>query len=130
MDKPQIDTSSVDAYIASFPADIQEQLQLMRATIRAAAPDAVEKISYGMPAFALEGNLVYYAAAKNHMGFYPATNVFVEFPDELAHYESTKGSIHFPLRGPLPLDLIGRIVRYRVEENRAKAAAKRRKHSS
>ena len=129
MDRKEVDNSSVDAYIASFPDDIREQLQALRATIRAAAPDAVEKISYGMPTFALDGNLVHFAAAKHHLGFYPASNVVEVFHEELAQYGSTKGSIHFPLRGPLPLDLIGRIVRYRVEENRAKVAAKARKRS-
>ena len=127
MEKPTIDTSSVDAYIASFPPEIQEQLQAIRATIRAAAPDAEEKISYAMPTFAQHGNLVHYAAAKQHIGLYPASSGVAVFKDELAQFGGTKGSIHLPLHGPQPLDLIRRIVRFRVEENVAKAANKSRK---
>lgn len=112
--------ASIDEYIASFAPDIQTRLQTLRDTIKAAAPDAVEKISYQMPAFALHGNLVYFAAWKNHIGFYPGSSVTTEaFKDELAAYAQTKGSIHFPFDSPLPLDLIARIVQQRAIENRA-----------
>jgi uncharacterized protein YdhG (YjbR/CyaY superfamily) len=118
---------SVDEYIASFPEDIQALLQTLRATIRAAAPGAKEKISYQMPAFALKGNLVYFAAWKKHIGFYPTSSGTEAFKDELAGYEGAKGSVQFPIDQPLPLDLIDRIVRFRVAENLARAAAKSRK---
>jgi uncharacterized protein YdhG (YjbR/CyaY superfamily) len=117
---------SIDEYIASFPEDIQALLESVRATIRAAAPEAEEKISYQMPTFYLKGNLVHFAAWKDHIGLYPAPSGAEAFKHELAAYESAKGSIRFPIRQPLPLELIGRIVQYRVAENLDKAAAKAR----
>ena len=116
--------STIDEYIASFPEDRQALLEAVRATIHAAAPDATERISYQMPAFAQEGNLVYFAALKNHIGFYPTGSGVAAFQDEIAGYESTKGAIKFPIDQPLPLDLITRIVQFRVTENLNKAAAK------
>ncbi len=110
----------MDEYIATFPAEIQEKLQEMRAAIRAAAPDAEEKISYQMPTFALKGNLVHFAAFKHHIGFYPAPRGIEAFKDELARYKGAKGSVQFPLDEPLPLDLVGRIVKFRVAENLGK----------
>ena len=107
---------SIDEYIARFPEAIQAQLNAVRATIRAAAPDAEERISYQMPAFALHGNLVYFAALKNHIGFYPTSSGIAAFKDELAAYEGTPGAVRFPLNQPLPLDLIRRIVEFRVAE--------------
>src|SRR5690349_9138128 len=101
---------SIDEYIAGFPADTQALLETVRATIKAAAPGAEERISYQMPAFALHGNLVYFAALKNHIGFYPTGNGIEAFKDELSAYEVTKGSVKFPVNQPLPLDLIRRIV--------------------
>jgi uncharacterized protein YdhG (YjbR/CyaY superfamily) len=121
------DTSSIDAYIAMFPADVQEKLQEIRAVIKAAAPEATEKISYKMPAFYLNGNLVYFAAFKNHIGFYPIPSGIEAFKEELSHYEQGKGSVQFPLDGPMPLDLIRRIVLFRAAENRKKAASKAKK---
>lgn len=125
MDSKKPAFSSIDEYIATFPADIQDTLQTMRATIRAAAPDAQEKISYQMPAFALKGNLVYFAAWKNHIALYPGSG---GLPPELKQradaYESSKGSIHFPLGQPLPTDLITEIVRYRVADNLQRAEQK------
>lgn len=118
MEKP--DFTSMDEYIATFPAEIQEKLQEMRAAIRAAAPDAEEKISYQMPTFALKGNLVHFAAFKHHIGFYPAPRGIEAFKDELARYKGAKGSVQFPLDEPLPLDLVGRIVKFRVAENLGK----------
>jgi uncharacterized protein YdhG (YjbR/CyaY superfamily) len=118
---------SIDEYIASFPEDIRALLTQMRETIRAAAPDAEEKISYQMPTFALKGNLVYFAAYKHHIGFYPAPRGIEAFKDELAAYKGAKGSVQFPLDQPLPLDLIRRIVEYRVAENLQKAASKKKK---
>lgn len=119
--------ASIDAYIASFPKEIRAILETMRATIRAAAPDATEKISYQMPTFYLRGNLVHFAALKKHIGFYPTPSGITAFPEETSAYMSTKGALQFPIDQPLPLDLISRIVRFRVEENLARAAAKARK---
>ncbi|MEO6457643.1 MAG: DUF1801 domain-containing protein [Chloroflexia bacterium] len=128
MDNSKAGFSSIDEYIATFPDDKQALLETVRATIKAAAPDAEEKISYAMPAFALNGNLVYFAAAKNHIGFYPASSGVPEaFKDELAKYECTPGAIRFPFTQPLPLELISKIVQFRVTENLNKAAAKARK---
>jgi uncharacterized protein YdhG (YjbR/CyaY superfamily) len=115
---------SIDEYIATFPADIQALLETMRATIRAAAPEAEEKISYQMPTFFLNGNLVHFAAFKNHIGFYPASSGIEAFKDELVAYAGSKGAVRFPLDKPLPLDLVGRIVKLRVAENLDRAAAK------
>ena len=119
--KPQRQYTSVDEYIAAFPSDIQRILEELRATIRAAAPDAAEKIIYQMPTFAQEGNLVHFAAHKGHIGFYPAPSGIEAFRDELAAYEGSKGAVRFQLGQPLPLDLISRIVRFRVAENLRRA---------
>ncbi len=116
--------ASIDAYIATFPPKIQALLETVRATIRTAAPEATEQISYQMPTFALHGNLVHFAALKQHIGFYPTPSGITAFPQETARYASTKGAIQFPLDQPLPLDLITRIVRFRVAENLARAATK------
>ena len=118
--------ASVDAYIAGFPPEVRAVLRKMRATIRKAAPDAEEKISYMMPAIFLEGPLVYYAAFKNHIGFFPTSTGVKAFKSELAAYETSKGTVRFPLDKPLPLGLIARVVKFRVKENRSRAAAKQR----
>ncbi len=118
---------TIDDYIAGFPKDVQEILQHIRQTIREAAPDAEEKISYQMPTFTLKGNLVYFAAFKNHIGFYPIPSGIEEFKEELSAYEQGKGSVQFPLDKPIPYDLISRIVKFRVKENLAKAEAKGKK---
>ncbi|HNP74009.1 MAG TPA: DUF1801 domain-containing protein, partial [Kouleothrix sp.] len=117
---------SIDEYIAGFPPDIQALLEAVRATIRAAAPEAQEKISYQMPTFFLAGNLVHFAALKHHIGFYPTPSGIEAFKSETSLYKSTKGALQFPLGQPLPLDLIDRIVRFRVAENLGRAAAKAR----
>ncbi len=119
--------TSIDEYIATFPEDIQTILQSIRETIRAAAPDATEKISYQMPTFDLKGNLVHFAAFKSHIGFYPTPSGTAAFKEELARYQAGKGSIQFPLDEPMPLDLIRRIVKMRVNENLRKAEAKAKK---
>lgn len=121
---------SIDEYIAAFPADTQALLEAVRATIKAAAPDAEERISYQMPAFALNGNLVYFAALKDHIGFYPTASGIEAFKDELSVYKATKGSVQFPVSQPLPLELISNIVQFRVTENLKKAAAKARKRKA
>jgi len=118
---------SIDEYIATFPADIQKRLEDVRATIKAAAPEAEEKISYQMPTFFLFGNLVHFGAFKNHIGFYPVPSGIQAFKDELSQYEGSKGAVKFPHNKPLPLDLISRITKYRVTENLKKAEIKSNK---
>jgi uncharacterized protein YdhG (YjbR/CyaY superfamily) len=114
---------SVDEYIAEFPADVQQILAKIRSTIRESAPNAGEKIAYGIPTFTLNGNLVHFAAFKNHVGFYPDPSGIEAFARELSPYQSAKGSVQFPLSQPIPYDLISRIVRFRVQENQEKAGA-------
>ncbi len=114
--------ASIDEYIATFPEATQKILQAIRETIHAAAPDATEKISYQMPTFFLNGNLVHFAAFKKHIGFYPAPRGLEAFKAELAGYAGAKGSVQFPIDQPMPLDLISRIVQFRAAENRAKPA--------
>lgn len=116
--KPAVD--SIAAYIASAPKNTRDLLQAMRKTIREAAPKATEKISYRMPTFWLNGNLVHFAVFANHIGFYPDPSGISKFAKQLAAYKGAKGSVQFPLDQPLPLDLIARIVRFRVKENEAK----------
>ena len=109
--------SPIDAYISTFPSNVQDLLNQMRQTIAQAAPQAVEKMSYGMPTFFLRKNLVHFAAAKNHIGFYPAPSGVQAFKDDLAQYKTSKGAIQFPLDKPLPKELVARIVAFRVKEN-------------
>ena len=113
--------TSIDEYIANFPAEIQQILQEIRTTIQAAAPEAKEKISYQMPTFTLNGNLVHFAAFKKHIGFYPTPSGTETFQKELAMYKTAKGSAQFPLDQPMPLELIRKIVEFRVAETAAKA---------
>lgn len=117
----------IDEYIASFPGDVQAILEKLRATIREAAPEAKETINYGIPTFTLEGNLVHFAAFKNHIGFYPAPRGIEKFKEELSAYEKGKGTLQFALNKPIPYDLIGRITAFRVQDNLEKAEAKRKK---
>lgn len=119
--------NNVSEYIAGFPKNVQEVLEKLRATIKKAAPEAEEVISYGMPAFKLNGMLVFFAAHKNHIGFYPTPSGIEAFKKELAAYEGAKGSVQFPVEKPLPFDLITKIVKFRVKENLEKAATKTKK---
>jgi uncharacterized protein YdhG (YjbR/CyaY superfamily) len=116
--------NSIDEYIASLPEETQIMLEELRAAIKAAAPGAEEKISYQIPTFALKGNLVHFAAWKNHIGFYPTSSGTQAFKKELSIYEGAKGSVKFPIDKPLPLKLISRIVKFRVAENLQKAGTK------
>lgn len=116
--------NSIDEYIAAFPKDIQKKLREMRAAIRAAAPDATEKISYQLPTFFLNGNLVHFATFKNHIGFYPTPSGIDSFQKELSKYEYSKGSVQFPIDKPLPIALIKKIVKFRVSENLKKTKNK------
>jgi uncharacterized protein YdhG (YjbR/CyaY superfamily) len=108
---------NIDVYIASFPEETRKLLEELRATIRKAAPEAKETINYGMPTFTLKGNLVHFAAFKNHIGFYPTPSGIESFKKELSAYEGAKGSVKFPLAKPIPFDLISKIVKFRVKEN-------------
>jgi uncharacterized protein YdhG (YjbR/CyaY superfamily) len=121
----QTTAKDVDAYIARFPTDVQASLEKIRLTIREAAPEAKEIISYQMPAFHLKGNLVYFAAWKKHIGFYPPITGDEALRQEAAIYAGEKGNLQFPLDQPIPYDLISKIVRLRVKENLAYAAAKK-----
>ncbi len=109
--------STIDKYIENSPVDVQEILQKIRQAIHEAAPEALEKISYQMPAFYLRGNLVYFAACKNHIGFYPTASGIEEFKEELSSYKSSKGAVQFPFSQPIPYELIKKIVLFRVKEN-------------
>ena len=109
--------TSIDEYIAAFPAATQDVLRRMRTLIRASAPDAVETISYAIPTFDLNGrHLVHFAGYDRHVGFYPTASGIAAFKDELTGYKSAKGSVQFPLGQPLPVELIRRIVEFRVAE--------------
>jgi len=118
---------TVEEYFGAFPQATQKIMASLRATIKAAAPDAEEKISYNMPAFMQQGMLVYYAAYDGHIGFYPTPSGIAAFKKELAGYKSAKGSVQFPIHQPLPLDLVTRIVQFRVEENINKAKEKKKR---
>ncbi len=112
--------ANIDDYIATFPQEVQVTLEMLRQTIRKAAPDATEKISYQMPTFYLNGNLVHFTAFKKHIGFYPAPSGISEFKDELVKYKTSKGAIQFPIDSALPHTLVKKIVQFRVKENLAK----------
>jgi uncharacterized protein YdhG (YjbR/CyaY superfamily) len=124
MKTPPKPSKAIDAYIKTFPKDIQIILNKVRATIRKAAPEAEETIKYRLATFTLNGNLVHFGAFKNHIGFYPTPSGTSKFKKELANYQGAKGSIRFPLDAPIPYDLIIKIVRFRVKENQAKATQK------
>jgi len=121
MTPARIQFSDIDSYISSFPEETQKILEKLRATIRKAAPEAKETINYGMPTFTLKGNLVHFAAFKNHIGFYPTPSGIESFKKELSAYEGAKGSVKFPIDKPLPLDLISEIVKFRVKETLQKS---------
>jgi uncharacterized protein YdhG (YjbR/CyaY superfamily) len=109
---------TIDEYIKTFPNDIRKILETVRQTIKKAAPEAEEAISYQMPTFKLNGNLVHFAAFKNHIGFYPTPSGTKTFKKEISNYRSGKGSIQFPIDKPMPLTLIKKIVEYRAKESR------------
>jgi len=118
--------NTIDEYISGFPDDIQTLLQQIRVTIREAAPEAEEAIKYAMPTFVLNGNLVHFAAFKHHIGFYPVPSGIEEFKKELSVYKGAKGSVQFPLDQPMPLELITKIVKFRVSENMKKGKTKKK----
>ena len=114
---------TIDEYIMQFPADKAQILMKIRDVIRKAAPQAKEKISYSMPTFFLNGNLVHFAAHKNHIGFYPTPSAIEKFKVELAGYKSSKGAVQYPFDKPIPYDLISEIVKFRVSEVQEKNKA-------
>ena len=118
---------TVDEYIGTFPVATKKIMQQVRKTIIDAAPEAEEVISYNMPAYKQEGMLVFFAAYKEHIGFYPTPGGIEAFKKELSVYNSAKGSVQFPIDKPMPLALITKIVKYRVEENQEKASLKKKK---
>ncbi|MGM1046479.1 MAG: iron chaperone [Bacillota bacterium] len=124
MEGNKITYESMDDYISQFPHEVQAILETLRKVIKESAPDAKEKISYQMPTFVLHGNLVHFAAYKNHIGFYPAPSGINAFKHELSKYKGAKGSIQFPIDKPLPYELIRKIVQFRVAENIEKAEGK------
>jgi uncharacterized protein YdhG (YjbR/CyaY superfamily) len=117
MDASKRQFKSIDEYIETFPEDVRKILNELRRTIRETAPEAQETISYQMPTFTLNGNLVHFAAFKHHIGFYPTPTGVEAFKADLSRYKGAKGSVQFPIDQPLPLPLIRRIVEYRVQEN-------------
>ena len=117
----RIKFNDIDTYIASFPAETQQLLSQMRATIRTAAPEAAETINYGMPTFTLKGNLVHFAAFKNHIGLYPLPEGDEAFKNEISQYKRAKSTVRFPLDRPIPYDLITRMVKFRISESRLKS---------
>lgn len=128
MDSSDKKPETIDEYLANVATEDRAQLEAIRHIIKQAAPDAVETISYGMPAFKQHGNLVYFAASKNHIGFYPTSTGIKAFEDELsASYSFSKGAVQFPKDQPLPHDLITRMVQYRVQENVTKHTNKQKK---
>jgi uncharacterized protein YdhG (YjbR/CyaY superfamily) len=124
MESRKSDWQTIDEYVGAFSGDTRKVLQELRAAIQAAAPMATERISYGIPTFYLNGNLVHFAAFKNHIGFYPTSSGVEAFAQELAAYETSRGTVRFPLGSPLPLDLICRIVEFRVAESGISKPAK------
>jgi uncharacterized protein YdhG (YjbR/CyaY superfamily) len=109
--------NNIDEYINSFSKEVQVILNSLRITIHSAAPNAIEKISYKIPTFYLNGNLVHFAAYKNHVGFYPTSSGISAFQNQLTEYKISKGAIQFPIDKPIPLELVWEIVSYRVREN-------------
>lgn len=124
MESNQAAPKNIDEYIAQFSPEIQSIMQTVRRTIREAAPQASEKICWAMPTFYLHGNLVHFAGNKSHLGLYPGASGVEQFTPELKEYKTSKGAIQFPYSKPLPVELIQRIVRFRVTENEAWAAEK------
>lgn len=116
---------SIDQYISEAPQDVQEKLRALRTVIKTEVPDAQERIAYGMPTFSQNGNLVHFAAFKNHIGFFPAPSGIENFKEQLAKYKTSKGTVQFPLNEDIPMDLVREIVRFRLQENLAKASKKK-----
>jgi uncharacterized protein YdhG (YjbR/CyaY superfamily) len=126
MEEKKDQPTTIDDYIAQFPQDVQQILNRLRSVIQESAPQAVERISYQMPAFYLKGNLVYFGVHKHHIGFYPTGSGVEAFKEELSAYKGSKGAVQFPFDKPIPYDLISRIVKFRVAENLKKSGASKK----
>jgi uncharacterized protein YdhG (YjbR/CyaY superfamily) len=124
MKAKQIQPTTIDEYIADFPPDVQPLLEKVRATIRKAAPDAKEAIKYQIPTFVLNGNLIHFGGYKNHIGLYPGSKPVEEFKDQLSRYETSKGTVRFPLEKPIPYALIGKITKFCVKRNAERAGSR------
>ena len=120
MSRPKKAFETIDEYIATFPKNIQIVLEELRQAIRDSAPEAEEAIRYQMPTFRLNGNLVHFAAHKNHIGFYPTPSAIEKFKKELSAFKTSKGAVQFPLAEPIPFALVEEMVKFRVRENRNK----------
>jgi uncharacterized protein YdhG (YjbR/CyaY superfamily) len=120
MKTPKKEYKTIDEYIATFPKNIQRILEELRQAIRESAPKAEETISYQIPTFKQKGNLVHFAAFKNHIGFYPTSSAIGAFKAKLSNYEVSKGTVRFPINEPIPFNLIREMVRFRVKENLSK----------
>jgi uncharacterized protein YdhG (YjbR/CyaY superfamily) len=129
MKMKRVAAQNIDAYLVGFPPDVRDKLETVRRTIRAAAPEASEKVSYQIPTFTLHGNLVHFAAFKNHIGFYPGAQGIKAFKSKLKSYKTAKGSVQFPLDRAIPIDLITAIVKFRVQADSAKAKRKERRRA-
>ncbi len=114
------DSKTIDDYIKNYPKSTQKILEQLRATIKKAVPKAEEKISYGIPTFTLNGNLVHFGAFEKHIGFYPTSSGISAFKKEISKYENSKGTVRFPINKPIPFNLITKIVKFRVKENSKK----------
>jgi uncharacterized protein YdhG (YjbR/CyaY superfamily) len=125
MERERKNWPDIESYIADFPENTRSLLEKVRETIKNVVPEAEEVISYQMPAFKYHGILVWFAGYKNHIGFYPAASGIQKFKNELSGYKGAKGSVQFPIDKPLPLDLIKKIVEFRVTENLLKSTAKK-----
>jgi len=125
MEKAKVALETVDQYIAAFPTDVKKRMQQLRKTIKAAAPKADEMISYQMAGYKYFGMLVYFAAYKNHIGFYPGAGGVLEFYKKLSSFKSAKGSVQFPHDRPIPYDVISKIVKFRVKQNEEKFSLKK-----
>lgn len=125
MEASKIDFTTIPEYIARFPEHVRGILEELRRVIRETAPGAEEAISWGMPTFRLHGNLVYFAAYKHHIGFYPGSSAIDAFREDLPPYKHSKGTVQFPIDKPIPFDLVRKIVRYRVKENSEKGKMKK-----
>jgi uncharacterized protein YdhG (YjbR/CyaY superfamily) len=120
MDREAKPIQTIDEYIGQFPGEIQDLLQKLRQAIRESAPKAQEAISYRIPTFKLNGNLVHFAAFRDHISFFPTSSGITAFRNELSGYKTSKGTVQFPLDKPIPFDLVRKIVKFRVRENQGK----------
>ena len=120
----RVAAGNIDEYISRFPPGVRKALEKLRTTIRRAAPEAKEAIKYGMPTFTLEGNLVYFAAYKAHIGFYPGASAIRRFKDALRAYDCAKGTVRFPIGPSIPVGAVTRMTKFRAKENRERAEAR------